>query len=154
MNNVRSSAAKKPAASQSLVLAVVIGLIAAGMSYFWLTKQAKNTQLAQANIMQVVVASKEISSRTTIKSEMLTVKSLPSTEVADGAFASAGEVLELVALQPILAGQTVTRSMVLAPLWNKPSGSTGGSVGGRSIVAAENISAGWNQTFSWLRCSI
>lgn len=91
-----------------IIIAVVLALVAAGLTYSMLRKKPEVKQPVVRSI-PVVVAKQQIAAETEIKKEMLHVVELPK-EVAQGdAYRDIKDVVGKKTVQAIMAGDQVTR---------------------------------------------
>lgn len=90
-----------------IIIAVVLALVAAGLTYSMLKKKPEAKPVAKT--VPVVVAKQQIGADTEIKQEMLHVVELPK-EIAQGdAYRSIKDVVGKKTVQPISAGDQLTR---------------------------------------------
>lgn len=92
-----------------IIIAVVLALVAAGLTYSMLKKKQPEVKAPVAKTFPVVVAKQQIAAETEIKKEMLHVVALPK-EVAQGdAYRDIKDVVGKKTVQAIMAGDQVTR---------------------------------------------
>ncbi len=91
-----------------LLLAIVIGLVAAGGIYLFLD-QTKKTYAADGDFIKVVVARRQIPARTLITAQMVELKDVPAKYVHDRAAVNTGETVGKITRSEILAGEQVLR---------------------------------------------
>lgn len=90
---------------------VVMALIVAG-TVFVALRASGLTGAGQAEMRQVVVASREIPSRKPIEEGDVTMRSVPVDPTNENAFTRIDEVLGRISAVPIATGQLVTRTML------------------------------------------
>lgn len=91
-----------------LILAVIIGLAAAGGIYLFLDNM-KKTYEANGNFVKVVVAHQRIPARTQITAQMIELKELPEKYINERAAVDSKEVVGKIAKSDILPGEQVLR---------------------------------------------
>jgi pilus assembly protein CpaB len=98
-----------------LVLALVFGTVATFMALGWLKRQSQMAQQPGANLAPIVVASKDISSATTLSGDQLTVQQWPKENCPKGAFAKAEELNGRVNAYSFSVGEPILESKLAPP---------------------------------------
>jgi len=100
----------------AIVIALVAGLVAALLTYFWLSKmQQKVPAREAAKSIQLVVPLHDITTGTVIRSEMLRTVEMSEEEAPDDGVHSAAQISGQVSLVDLPAGQPIKFSQVQAP---------------------------------------
>ncbi len=98
---------------RNVVIAVVLGLLAAALTLAYVTNYKKNVQHGQQDV-GVLVAAADIPSGTSgaaiVSGHMLVRKTIPRTAVVPGAISSPDQIARLVSTQEVMVGEQVTRS--------------------------------------------
>ena len=101
-----------------LILALLLGLLAAMLTAVYLSSAGDDGgQSAGAPVIETasaVVAAEEIPAGTQITADMVTVKSIPTDLVIANVFQVSGDVVGKVALVPIVPGEQIMASRVVA----------------------------------------
>jgi pilus assembly protein CpaB len=96
---------------RNISIAVALALVAALLTSFYVTNYQRNVQREEANV-KVFVATRDIPAGTSgaevARKGMLKTTEIARRSVVPGAISSADQVEELVATQPILAGEQVS----------------------------------------------
>ena len=96
---------------RNISVAVALALVAAMLTLFYVTSYQRNVQREEANV-KVFVATKDIPAGTSgadvAQKGMLKTAEIAQRSVVPGAISSADQVEELVATEPILAGEQVS----------------------------------------------
>ena len=98
---------------RNVVIAVVLGLLAAVLTMAYVTNYRKNVQHGQQDV-GVLVASADIPAGTSgtaiVSGHMLVRKTIPRTAVVPGAISSPAQIAKLVSTQEVMVGEQVTKS--------------------------------------------
>ncbi len=98
---------------RNVVIAVVLGLLAAVLTTVYVTNYRKNVQHGQQDV-GVLVASKDIPAGTSgaaiVSGHMLVQKTIPRTALVPGAISSPDQIARLVSTQEVMVGEQVTKS--------------------------------------------
>jgi pilus assembly protein CpaB len=97
---------------KSLLVALVLGLVAALLS--WLYVQRVSQESRQATLVPVIVAASDIPVRTQVTSQMLTVKQVAADARHEKAFTGVEQVQSKVTNLPITAGEQVLSTKFFA----------------------------------------
>lgn len=96
---------------RNVVIAVVLGLLAAGLTTLYVTNYRKHVQQGQESV-GVLVAAKDIPAGTSgaaiISGHMLKTESVPRTALVPGAISSPKQIAKLVTIADVNAGEQVT----------------------------------------------
>ncbi|WP_434512412.1 Flp pilus assembly protein CpaB [Desulfitobacterium sp. AusDCA] len=114
-----------------LLLALVCGFIAAGASFIFLNNAQHNSKI---DTKQIVVAKSNISARSIIKADQLTIKDIPSQGYPAGGASSIQSVAGSVALINLTAGDSIVSSMLEHP---QSSGNQNSSSGSSSLTVPD-----------------
>lgn len=98
----------------TLLPALAAGLAAAALA-FLLVRSRTPADAAAPQAISVVVAARDLPARTRLIPALLTLRSVPVTDIPEGASKTPGVFLGKITLQPIAAGVAVTDSAVTAP---------------------------------------
>ncbi len=100
----------------AIVIAVVCGLLAALLTYFYLSKlQQQAMPMEAAKNVELVTPLRDIEAGTIIRSEMLGTMERPADQVPAGAVRSASQIVGQVGLVDLPAGQPITSAQVQSP---------------------------------------
>jgi len=100
----------------AIVIAVVCGLLAALLTYFYLSKlQQQAAPIEAARNVELVTPLRDITAGTIIRSEMLGMMEVPETQVPSGAVRSVSQIVGQVGLVDLPAGQPITSAQVQSP---------------------------------------
>jgi len=100
----------------AIVIAVVCGLLAALLTFFYLSKlQQRAVPEETVRNVELVTPLHDIAAGTVIHSEMLQTAEVPEDEVPAGAVRSPTQISGQVAQVNLVAGQAITRSQVQSP---------------------------------------
>ena len=100
----------------AIVIAVVCGLLAALLTYFYLSKlQQRAVPEEAARNIEFVTPLHDITAGTVIRSEMLQTAEAPEDEVPAGAVRSPAQISGQVAQVDLVAGQAITSSQAQSP---------------------------------------
>ena len=102
-----------------LILALVLGAIAAGLIVAYLASRDSGTKTVTVATTQVVVAGQDIPAGAAIESSMVALKALPETAVLKDAATSLDQVTGETARYPIPKGEQVTSARLVAPAKGK-----------------------------------
>jgi pilus assembly protein CpaB len=98
---------------RNVVIAVVLGLLAAVLTMAYVTNYRKNVQHGQQDV-GVLVASADIPAGTSgaaiVSGHMLARKTIPRTALVPGAISSPDQIAKLVSTQEVMIGEQVTKS--------------------------------------------
>ncbi len=98
---------------RNVVIAVVLGLLAAVLTMAYVTNYRKNVQHGQQDV-GVLVASADIPAGTSgaaiVSGHMLVRKTIPRTALVPGAISSPDQIAKLVSTQEVMVGEQVTKS--------------------------------------------
>ena len=98
---------------RNVVIAVVLGLLAAVLTMAYVTNYRKNVQHGQQDV-GVLVASADIPAGTSgaaiVSGHMLIRKTIPRTALVPGAISSPDQIAKLVSTQEVMVGEQVTKS--------------------------------------------
>jgi Flp pilus assembly protein CpaB len=98
---------------RNVVIAVVLGLLAAVLTTVYVTNYRKNVQHGQQDV-GVLVASTNIPAGTSgaaiVSGHMLLRKTIPRTALVPGAISSPDQIARLVSTQDVMVGEQVTAS--------------------------------------------
>jgi pilus assembly protein CpaB len=98
---------------RNVVIAVVLGLLAAVLTTVYVTNYRKNVQHGQQDV-GVLVASTNIPAGTSgaaiVSGHMLVRKTIPRTALVPGAISSPDQIARLVSTQDVMVGEQVTKS--------------------------------------------
>ena len=98
---------------RNVVIAVVLGLLAAVLTTVYVTNYRKNVQHGQQDV-GVLVAATNIPSGTSgaaiVSGHMLVRKTIPRTALVPGAISSPDQIARLVSTQDVMVGEQVTKS--------------------------------------------
>jgi Flp pilus assembly protein CpaB len=98
---------------RNVVIAVVLGLLAAVLTTVYVTNYRKNVQHGQQDV-GVLVASTNIPAGTSgaaiVAGHMLVRKTIPRTALVPGAISSPDQIARLVSTQDVMVGEQVTKS--------------------------------------------
>jgi Flp pilus assembly protein CpaB len=98
---------------RNVVIAVVLGLLAAVLTTVYVTNYRKNVQHGQQDV-GVLVASTNIPAGTSgaaiVSGHMLVRKTIPRTALVPGAISSPDQIARLVSTQDVMVGEQVTTS--------------------------------------------
>src|SRR5581483_3805774 len=101
---------------RQLMIAAVLGLIAAVLVIVFLNNSSKDKTTPAIPVKSVVVAAQAIDAGTKITDQMLTTRAVPETAVASDAFTDKTAVVGQVARYPIEKGETLSAArLVSAP---------------------------------------
>lgn len=95
-----------------MIVAGILSLVAAALVYSILSKnkpQPASAPVAKPTTAKVVIATQQIAADTVIKEEMLRVVDMPLVAAQGDAYKSAKEVVGQKTVQPIMAGDQLTR---------------------------------------------
>lgn len=96
------------------LIATITALIAGLATYFFATQLAENSTLEDIQKYSVVVAVEDIPAEAVISPEMIEVKQLPYLAVTPGAVTNADSIIGKMTLYPMVAGEQVLSSKVVA----------------------------------------
>ncbi len=100
----------------AIVIAVVCGLLAALLTYYYLSKlQQQAAPIEAAKTVQLVTPLHDITAGTIIRSEMLGTMERPADEVPAGAVRSVAQLVGQAGLVDLLADQPITSAQVQFP---------------------------------------
>ena len=100
----------------AIVIAVVCGLLAALLTYFYLSKlQQQAAPIEAAKSVELVTPLRDITAGTIIRSEMLGTMERPADQVPAGAVRSASQLVGQAGLVDLPAGQPITSAQVQSP---------------------------------------
>ena len=100
----------------AIVIAVVCGLLAALLTYYYLSKlQQQATPIEAAKNVELVTPLRDITAGTIIRSEMLGTMERPADEVPAGAVRSVSQIVGQAGLVDLPAGQPITSAQVQSP---------------------------------------
>lgn len=124
-----------------LILAVIVGLAAAGGLYVFLENMQKTYQI-KGDFVKVVVASQRIPAKTQITAQMIELKDIPSNYVNERAAVDTKEVVGKVLKSEIFPGEQVLRDKLAKD--NDPSGGLAFIIppGRRAVTIAVNEVSG------------
>ncbi|MCL6634262.1 MAG: Flp pilus assembly protein CpaB [Peptococcaceae bacterium] len=91
-----------------LMLAVIVGLAAAGGIYLYL-EDLKKTYVLSGDFVKVVTARQRIPAKTQITAQMIEMKDIPANYINERAAVDTGEVIGKIARSEILPGEQVLR---------------------------------------------
>lgn len=91
-----------------LILAVIVGLTAAGGIYMFL-ENMKKTYEVQGDFVKVTVARQQIPAKTQITAQMIELKEIPAKYINERAAVDSKEVIGKIAKSDILTGEQVLR---------------------------------------------
>ncbi len=111
---LRAVAPRRKAPWTALLPALAAGLAAAGLA-FLLVRGRLPAEAAAAPMVTVVAAARDIPARTLLSASALGLRSIPTSEVPDGAAKSVSAFVGKVSVQPISAGTALTESAVCVP---------------------------------------
>jgi Flp pilus assembly protein CpaB len=98
---------------RNVVIAVVLGLLAAVLTTVYVTNYRKNVQHGQQDV-GVLVASTNIPAGTSgaaiVSGHMLVRKTIPRTALVPGAISSPDQIARLVSTQDVMVGEQVTKT--------------------------------------------
>ena len=98
---------------RNVVIAVVLGLLAAVLTTVYVTNYRKNVQHGQQDV-GVLVAATNIPAGTSgaaiVSGHMLVRKTIPRTALVPGAISSPDQISRLVSTQEVMVGEQVTKS--------------------------------------------
>src|SRR6185437_3358787 len=98
---------------RNVVIAVVLGLLAAVLTTVYVTNYRKNVQHGQQDV-GVLVAATNIPAGTSgvaiVSGHMLVKKTIPRTALVPGAISSPDQIARLVSTQEVMVGEQVTKS--------------------------------------------
>ena len=98
---------------RNVVIAVVLGLLAAVLTTVYVTNYRKNVQHGQQDV-GVLVAATNIPAGTSgaaiVSGHMLVRKTIPRTALVPGAISSPDQIARLVSTQDVMVGEQVTKS--------------------------------------------
>ena len=98
---------------RNVVIAVVLGLLAAALTIAYVTNYRKNVQHGQQDV-GVLVAATDIPAGTSgaavVSGHMLAQKTIPRTALVPGAISSPDQIVRLVSTQEVMVGEQVTKS--------------------------------------------
>jgi len=98
---------------RNVVIAVVLGLLAAVLTTVYVTNYRKNVQHGQQDV-GVLVAATNIPAGTSgaaiVSGHMLVRKTIPRTALVPGAISSSDQIARLVSTQDVMVGEQVTKS--------------------------------------------
>jgi len=98
---------------RNVVVAVLLGLLAAALTTIYVTNYRKNVQHGQQNV-GVLVAATDIPAGTSgaaiVSGHMLATKTIPRTALVPGAISSPDQIARLVSTQEVMIGEQVTKS--------------------------------------------
>jgi pilus assembly protein CpaB len=98
---------------RNVVIAVVLGLLAAVLTMAYVTNYRKNVQHGQQDV-GVLVASADIPAGTSgaaiVSGHMLVQKTIPRSALVPGAISSPDQIAKLVSTQEVMIGEQVTTS--------------------------------------------
>lgn len=115
MSTVIQNQDRTSARVRTLLLAIITGLAAACLAYFWLTRQATLKQQAQAAPpVTIMVAAHDIPARTTLTAEMFQAKAIAAAQVPPDAIQTSDDLVGKIAIAPIASGAPVTQGAVAA----------------------------------------
>lgn len=89
-----------------LILAVIVGLVAAGGIYMFLDNM-KNTYVVNGDFVKVTVARQRIPAKTQITAQMIELKDVPAKYINERAAVDSKEVIGKIAKSEILPGEQV-----------------------------------------------
>ena len=97
-----------------LGIAIVAGLIAAILTYVYLTHVSANREpVAASGLVSVVVASKNIPARALITDDVLSLRSVPISQAPADHASTLLDVSGKITTSPISAGQAITQSLLV-----------------------------------------
>jgi len=100
----------------AIVIAVVCGLLAALLTYYYLSKlQPQVVPEAAAKNVELVTPLRDITAGTIIRSDMLGPMERPADQVPAGAVRSASQIVGQVGVVDLPAGQPITSAQVQSP---------------------------------------
>jgi Flp pilus assembly protein CpaB len=98
---------------RNVVVAVLLGLLAAALTTVYVTNYRKNVQHGQQSV-GVLVAATDIPAGTSgaaiVSGHMLAKKTIPRTALVPGAISSPDQIARLVSTQEVMVGEQVTKS--------------------------------------------
>jgi Flp pilus assembly protein CpaB len=98
---------------RNVVIAVVLGLLAAVLTTVYVTNYRKNVQHGQQDV-GVLIAATDIPAGTSgaaiVSGHMLVRKTIPRTALVPGAISSPDQIARLVSTQEVMVGEQVTKS--------------------------------------------
>jgi Flp pilus assembly protein CpaB len=98
---------------RNVVVAVLLGLLAAALTTIYVTNYRKNVQHGQQDV-GVLVAATDIPAGTSgaaiVSGHMLAKKTIPRTALVPGAISSPDQIARLVSTQEVMIGEQVTKS--------------------------------------------
>jgi Flp pilus assembly protein CpaB len=98
---------------RNVVVAVVLGLLAAALTTAYVTNYRKSVQHGQQDV-GVLVAANDIPAGTSgaaiVSGHMLAKKTIPRTALVPGAISSPDQIARLVSTQEVMIGEQVTKS--------------------------------------------
>jgi len=98
---------------RNVVVAIVLGLLAAALTIMYVTNYRKNVQHGQQDV-GVLVAATDIPAGTSgaavVSGHMLARKTIPRTALVPGAISSPDQIVRLVSTQEVMVGEQVTKS--------------------------------------------
>ena len=105
-NAPRQTATPRKTNRRALILALILGVVAAVLTVVFLTgREASSSDQAVEPTMQVVVAAREIAAGEEITDRMLQLKALPESAVISNAATAIEQVVGQVARYPVAVGE-------------------------------------------------
>lgn len=97
------------AKNRAPIIAVVLGLVTAGIAFWYFGNLKKQAEIAQVKNVKILIAAVPIPARTIVKEEMIAEKELPETAVTVDMITDKKEVIGKVTNSAIITGENLLR---------------------------------------------